>query len=196
MSHSQTTRAKSSAVGSSWQFSVFGLLVLVAFVSVACAAMVYASLWWASICLTCAVIAQLVAVLAVVYRHGSARAFWVGFALLGWGYLLLTFAPGLDRHIGQRLVTTKLLAFLQPKLQRTPIYGNASELALYPGKDPLMTVTETGTYYAPAPQWDHFQQAGHSLMAILIGFLGGLLARYFYSTREPRAGHDDGAGPA
>ncbi|MHC4178427.1 MAG: hypothetical protein ACYSWU_13020 [Planctomycetota bacterium] len=177
-----------------WQFSVFGLLVLVAFVSVACAALVYASLWWASICPTGAVIAQLVAVLGVVYRRGSARAFWLGFAVLGWGYLLLAFAPGLDRHVGYRLITTKLFGLLQPKLQRTPIHSNASELALFPGEDPLVTMTETSTYYAPAPQWDHFQQAGHSLTAIVIGFLGGLIASYFYNTREPQAGHDERAG--
>lgn len=191
---SQAARAKSSSAAGSWQFSVFALLMVVAFVSVACAALVYASLWWASICLTGAVIVHLVAVLGLVYRCGPARAFWLGFAVLGWGYLLLAFAPGLDRHIGHRLVTTKLLALLQPKLQRTPIQGNASYLALDPGANVLVITTETGRYYHPAPQWGHFQQAGHSLTAILIGVLGGLLARYFYNTREPQAGHDERAG--
>ena len=194
MTLSPTTRTRSSDSRSSWQFSVFGLLVFVAFVSVACAALVYASLWWASICLTGAVIAQLAAILGVVYRRGSGRAFWLGFALLGCAYLLMAFAPGLDRVIGYRLVTTKLFGLLQPKLQRTTIHSNASELALFPGEGALATVTETGRYYAPAPQWDHFQQAGHSLMAIVIGVLGGLLARYFYNTRQPHEGRDAGAG--
>ncbi len=37
------------------------------------------------------------AILAVVYRAGEGRAFWLGFALFGWGYMALTWESWLGR---------------------------------------------------------------------------------------------------
>src|SRR5262249_25141423 len=55
------------------------------------------------------------AILGVVYRRGSRRAFWLGFALFGWVYMGLAsgswWEPGENR---QPLVTTLLLERVHP----------------------------------------------------------------------------------
>src|SRR4051794_39617553 len=60
-----------------------------------------------------------VSVLGVVYRRGEARASWLGFILLGWGYLGLASGYGLGRGTDQpELVTATALERLRPYLLR------------------------------------------------------------------------------
>lgn len=72
------------------QFSVRGLLVVVALVAVGCTALINASPLWDSVILTAVLAALLGAVVASACRRGSARAFWLGFGVVGWGYLWLS----------------------------------------------------------------------------------------------------------
>ncbi len=193
MSRPEDAPVQSSRARSAWQFSLRGLLLFAAFVAVSCAALMYPSIWWASLCLTGAVIVDLVAVLGAVYRRGSARAFWVGFAVMGWAYLLLVFAPLLDRHVGHELAATKVLAYLEVKLARpenVPFgygavtgMGNSAEVALNPYAR-LNLSSESGTSTLLPPQWYPFQQAGHSLFAVALAVCGGLLARRFQQREE------------
>jgi hypothetical protein len=55
------------------------------------------------------------AILGVVYRRGSHRAFWLGFALLGWGYMALASHFWWDRNtVRPHLPTTSILEWLYP----------------------------------------------------------------------------------
>jgi hypothetical protein len=51
--------------------------------------------WFPEIIFTATVVALLWAIPASVYARGPKSAFYVGFAIAGWGYLLLTCWPGL-----------------------------------------------------------------------------------------------------
>jgi hypothetical protein len=61
------------------------------------------------------------AILAVVYRAGEGRAFWLGFALFGWGYMALTWESwwghGADRP---EMLTSIVLDHLGAWFHRTP----------------------------------------------------------------------------
>ena len=118
-----------------FQFSLRALLGATAFVAVACSTLLYASGTIASVVFTVTVIVLLAAIVAALFRQGTARAFWVGFAIFGWSYVWLVQWPnpntglgipagaavGLQEHQG--LATTKLMSFtyhaLLP-LVRTP----------------------------------------------------------------------------
>ena len=52
---------------------------------------------------------QLIAVLLAVHRTEARRAFWIGFALFGWGYLSLSLISSTE----SRLITTQALAWLE-----------------------------------------------------------------------------------
>jgi hypothetical protein len=70
------------------RFSLARLLAAIVLIAAALAMLVSASSLWAHVCSALFVFVMLVAVLAIPYRRGAARAFWLGFAILGWGFLL------------------------------------------------------------------------------------------------------------
>ena len=48
------------------------------------------------------------AILAVVYRAGAGRAFWLGFALFGWGYMALTWESWSGQSADRREMLTSI----------------------------------------------------------------------------------------
>jgi hypothetical protein len=91
-----------------FQASLSHLLLLVLGCGVALAALRSASELWSALLFTLAVGSFLVAVLLTVYRRGGRRAFWLGFAVFGWTYLLLGLVP----EARSQLATTRLLDYL------------------------------------------------------------------------------------
>ena len=93
-----------------------GMVLCAAF---ACAALRQPSNLWASLAFTVTIGVLVLGVVGILLRRGADRAFWVGFALFGWSYLALVFAPWFDKHVGPRLVTTELFSYLHRKSNPT-----------------------------------------------------------------------------
>jgi len=72
-----------------FQFSVRGLLWAVTFLAVGIAALLNANGLWQGAMWGLALYALTAAVLLVLYRREEKRAFWLGFAVFGFAYLLL-----------------------------------------------------------------------------------------------------------
>jgi hypothetical protein len=134
--------------------------------------------------------AVLLAIAAAVAlsRGGAARAFWGGFAAVGFVYFLLVvcnIAAGggggyylFDR---EKLVTKQLdqwvyREYVMPKL--TPLPGFAGGYAIGPG----------------LPALEDFEQVAHSLWSLLLGCGGGLVSLVIWMTgpRRPARGADNG----
>lgn len=131
--------------------SVAGLMASVFLMGIGFASLKYSSEGVAGLVVLATMIGLAVATLAVVYRREGRRAFWLGFAGLGWGYLALSssswvadteshatssfptqgfgVAPVAVERADRRpvLVTTFLLDSLRPRLQAGP---NASGTAI------------------------------------------------------------------
>jgi hypothetical protein len=73
------------------------------------------------------------ATLAIIYRAGEGRAFWLGFALFGWGYMALTWESWLGQS-GNRpqMLTSITLDHLAALFQHTP----DPQTALWPFASP------------------------------------------------------------
>jgi hypothetical protein len=102
-----------------FRISILGLTASVLFISVAFVCLSFASELVAGLVLlpTLAILAM--AILGVVYRRGNARAFWLGFALLGWGYMVLASGSWWARSLNRpELATPSLLDQFYPVLQR------------------------------------------------------------------------------
>ncbi len=105
-----------------------------------------------------------VALIGAMFRRGASRAYWAGFAWMGWGYLLLAFGPWCDLKIAPMLVTKtagEKLHFrfpsdsgIEPYARQIPVAEGGSSLSMF-----------------------GYQQMGHSLSALLLGLLGAWLAR-------------------
>src|SRR5262249_29168198 len=97
------------------RFSIAGLMGAVVVAAIGLAAVRDPSETWAVVILlsTCGALA--LAVVGVVSRVGTERAWWLGFALFGWGYLTLAFWSWQD-YRWQRLPTLVWLETVGRKL--------------------------------------------------------------------------------
>ena len=92
-----------------WRFSLKQLLLATALVAVGCVALRNANTTWVAAMFGLAWMVLVASVLLVVFRDGERRSFWVGFAVLGWSYLLFPTLGFLG--MGQQfdaLITTRL----------------------------------------------------------------------------------------
>jgi hypothetical protein len=109
-----------------------------------------------SVSITIAVGFLFAAVLEAVFRRGEERHFWMGFAILGWGYLLLVFCDAFKVEIGDQRLTSKLLVWL---------HGGAPS-------QPTQSILD-------------FERFGQSLITLLIALVGGLASRYYFDKQKP-----------
>src|SRR5262249_55888089 len=157
-----------------------------------------------------------VAVLGAIYARPRARARWLGFALFGWGYLLLAFGPWFA-EMRPLLPTSKLFEYLAPRVQEPQAYTTlvftssttpanapvATQLAVAPSMN--VQVNSPATLKSPGggASWlvsnkilvsglfrlDHpvqFQRVAHCLTALLAGLIGMPFALGFQGRREAR----------
>ena len=127
---------------------------------------------WANGTTSLALLILGVALTGAMFRRGAGRAYWAGFAWLGWGYLLLAFGPWCDLKIAPMLVTKTAGEFLH--------FHFPPSIAIRPYQRAI-PVAEGGS---PLYMFGH-QQMGHSLSALLLGLLGASLARHLASESEP-----------
>jgi hypothetical protein len=138
----------------------------------------------ASAGLTGALVVLGAAILGVIYGRGPRRAFWLGFAIFGWGYLILGFGPWFHLEIQPHLLTTRLFNELFLKLgpPPTPARGTA----------PLFEDMDLYWYhyrqYDASVLWDRhlvaFLRTGHALTSRIAGLFGGWLACGFRARAE------------
>jgi hypothetical protein len=109
------------------RFSILGLIVAVVASGLAFAALRSASDLWLGATYTFCVILLLSAVVAGRLRRGAEGAFWLGFAVFGWGFFLLAgspWEPPLDaiqqggQGFNRNLLTSRLVLFLIPRLRK------------------------------------------------------------------------------
>jgi hypothetical protein len=171
---------------------------------------------WARVMMMLAVALVGVAVLWAILLRGRERAWWLGFAVLGGTYLLVSLSP-----LRYRLGTTQLLEYVHAKVADLPIAtleisrfdensllyrlvttdGDVSERTVAnsvyystPAQDLFVSMAPLNRWRSVLPgaaNFDAFQRVGHSLFALLAGQAGGMVAGWFSARRE-RASADAG----
>jgi hypothetical protein len=181
------------------RFTIAILLGLVVFVAVSFAALREATDIWDSGVFGVTLPLLLISVLLCIHRTAARRAYWLGFALFGWTYLVMSLMPPIE----VRLPTTKALAYLDSKVPgRTFIitgvrHGSGGKpgspvttIAFSPdgrsintwhGNTVRLWDAGTGKLVAgPNGTTEDFVRIGHSLLALVLAFLGAQLSRYLY----------------
>jgi hypothetical protein len=142
------------------RFSIAGLMGIIVLVAIATAALRYASETVAAAVSLMTYIVLALAIVGAVCRRGAARAWWVGFASLGWMYLGL---PLRMMHSSQILVSRVVLR-LVALLMNIP-------------------VEDGGRFSSDAPtRW--FFWIGHQFLALLAAVAGGWLAQTIFGAAE------------
>jgi hypothetical protein len=167
--------------------SIADLLVLVLSCGIALAALRSASEVWASLLFTFAVGCFLVAVPLAVYRRAGRRAYWLGFAIFGWAYLLL----GLIPEARSQLATTRLSEHLLSRVFQKDAGGsiafspNGERIAAGLGDEVRIWDAATGKPIAVKwVDWVSFGRISHTLFSLLLALIGGVLTRHLASPRD------------
>ena len=126
----------------------------------------------------------LTSVLLAVHRTDLRRVYWLGFALFGWTYLVVSLVPTVE----ERLPTTKGLAFLDSmptgrvRIFRTVAFspqGNTLDTTSS-GNVRLWDVATGKVLSMPGGTTENFVRIEHSLLALIMAFAGGHLSRSLY----------------
>jgi hypothetical protein len=168
------------------RFRLRTLLIAIVWLGLAFAALATPTPFWVSVVSAITLLSLLTSVLIVVYRRDSLRAFAVGFLVFGGGYG--AFALLIDaRHAdgpGQEtmLPTTRAIGWLymqyHAKNTRLSVGGGMGGMqtgAPMPATKPVFAV--------PRYLYPYFYQAGQFVLTMLIGGLGGIIARILYLTQ-------------
>ena len=178
------------------RFRIASLLVLILLVALGVAALRASDDAWECAVFGATLLILLAAILPIAHRTDEKRAFWMGLALFGWAYLGFSLVPPVE----VRLPTTKALAYLDSKVpgrETNVLYrwtskvngGNVNNdqvLAFSPDGRRMSGLvrgnvriwdTTTGTpLTGPSGTKENFVRIGHSLVALMLAFLGGHLS--------------------
>jgi hypothetical protein len=125
------------------------------------------------------------AILAATYQCGNRRAFWLGFSVFGWGYLVLVYGPiprlelpttALLQKIAIRAMFEQVESTLPPESTLSSGVGTPT---LLPPPTPL-----------PAEQlrsaWDYnaFEDIGHAVFTLPFAMIGGIVSKILASRRD------------
>lgn len=183
------------------RFKIRTLLGFVLVVAIAVAALRAADELWDSGMLGLTLLSLMTAVLLAVHRTDRRRAYWLGFALFGWIYLVGSLIP----PVGSRLPTTMGLTFIDSKIPgrettisavfsytASPVVGYTPQALNLPtsmqGNIWLWDSTTGKLVPGPVGTTENFIRIGHSILALLMAFVGGHLSRHLYGRgREDRS---------
>jgi hypothetical protein len=196
------------------RFSIASLLALVLFLAIAFAALRAANELWDSAVFTGTLAILLAAVLLAVHRTQRRRAFWLGFAVFGWVALFASLVPAVE----SRLPTTKLLAYLDSEVLgrnarrvvtlsrnaidlRTTVNSSGSpawaQAATGRSVERLWNKKARAMLTGPNGTTENFIRIGHSLIALVLAWLGGHLSRSLYvGDRQAEGSEESRPAPA
>lgn len=146
-----------------FRFSLSTLLAIIAVSAIAIMAVRTGDWLWARIWFSVVLALHLAAILGAFYRSGSQRAFWIGFALFGWTYLMIANVPEFriaDHQLFGKQIAHHLKEYAPEANSGIVIDTGGSRIAIF-----------------------SFSQTIQSVSALLFATLGGFVAMWFYCTR-------------
>jgi hypothetical protein len=191
-----------------FQTSIAGLMVFTVLIGVGAASLLNASRLWAGVIPMLTWLMLLTAILGVTFRTGEDRAFWAGFLVFGWGYVLSSacgdFSSGVLVNPSEE--SRCILLWLDLKKTLTPAIGEYSDVVDYRKKDKYVKAKVLDSY-SPGyynVQFDDgvkvganinsfrktneefYLVVGDSLCNLLVAFTGMLVGRFFYASRTEK----------
>jgi hypothetical protein len=196
------------------RFTITGLMGLVVVVAVGAAALRFASEPWAGVLVMLTLGTLGAAVLAFHERAGVRRAWWRGFALFGWGSVVLAMGPWASEAIAPHLPTTMGLDALYAQVNPRGPVQQASLVDSSPIRSTVTILPSTGSPSLPNPTTgpsttvldptgtpaasstrsifkfasnatpEFFHRVGHCLWALLVACVGGVVGRATHARGE------------
>ncbi len=185
----------------SLRFSLLGLVALLSFVGLACAALVRPGPEWLSVVVSLTVLLIGYQSLRAILERGPARAAAIGWLMFALAYLALTIGPWLGEQVGPKLLSSRALAYAQSNWRKesTEEYSNdyvgrininhfVAPTIIDGTTNTLLWTTDVDLdgrvdlqmadrwWGGEAAPFNCFRAAGHWLSAWVAGCLGGTIA--------------------
>lgn len=177
--------------------TIGSLLALVLFLGIGLAALKAGDVYWDSALLGLTLALLAASALLAIHGRGARRAFWLGFVLVGSGYLWAS----LESTLSSRLPTSLALGFAfakmpaaQPNPQMTAVADTVTisgkfatpylSMPLFANSNMIGTggnVIVVTSPPAPGASWGFFCLIGHSLFALLFAAVGGYASRMLHA---------------
>lgn len=182
------------------RFTLASLLIFVGLIAVGLAALRDASEWTARTTFTVTLAVLAIGLVGAIVRRR--RAAWVGFSVLGWGYFLAAFAPGLKDEIAPFLLTSPALEAIFERLHHVPplppelgdgldnVHGfpytkivNGLQFSLSPEEVQLVQGHQKRVrahhqrMFGLTDEFRRSRRIGHSLLCLIAGLVGALAGR-------------------
>jgi hypothetical protein len=154
--------------------TILGLMSFVLICGVGTAALAASTTLWDGVVFSSTLLILLSSILLAVYGR---RAFWLGFALFGWAYLVASLIPPVEA----RLLSRKGLAWLDTKMMnRQSMWIAYMPEGRTPGtlEDAEVRLWDATGKLSPIGTFVNFRRIGHSLLALLAGLMGGFMAAW------------------
>jgi hypothetical protein len=175
------------------RISLATLIGIVAVLALALAGMLSASRLWLMLASTVVLALLLTSILAAWLFSGIDRAFWVGFALFGWTYLILVNWGWIGGQIGSELTIgfSEAAEWVLPEVKAPPLqFGVPAPASPLSATSPAQigtTVPAPPAFVNPANYMElarqrqirigNFVQIGRILGALIFAVLGGWIGR-------------------
>jgi hypothetical protein len=157
-----------------FRFSLLTLFGFVAAMAVVCAALARPTMLWVTVIQGFAFGCLFFSVLAAIYGQRSSRAFWVGFAVVGWGYI------GAQQFL-----------LIDVAERPTLLISSHLQTLIHPTKTTIGGVPVTNGRGQPLAingiEINAFLKVVGWLWPLLLGFIGGMVSRHLYLRRERAA---------
>lgn len=147
------------------RFSLAQLMAIVLYLGLGFAALRNADGLWASATFTLSIVAISTALLGALIRRGRARPAWIGFAVFGWTYLLISTLP--PSTLPPRATGGSGFGPL-------PLPPNLIEWGMA-RLQPYLWPVPSGQMWNSGPLLTPYEQIGRSLGIVLFGSLGGVV---------------------
>lgn len=167
-----------------YRLSLAALMGVVALIAVGVAALRSSTAIWAALVILLALGTVCGATVGAVLRRGPDRGPWLGFAVFGWAYFLMTLSPwGGEYGLGPaRFLTrasTALLVHIDPDLVEMPIEG----------------VEEFADFTGTGKSRSYYHAIFHALMTVIFATIGALIGRGVAMSGDPEGSRMRTPGP-
>jgi hypothetical protein len=193
--------------------SIAHLMILIAFLGIGAASVLNASRLWAGIIPMLTTMLLLASILGLAYRSGESRAAWAGFAVFGWGFVLLSLFGNSSQIalVDPSQQTRHFLHWIAYTRDLKPVVGQYSDVAdVRKGSTfaaaKVLEVFPNGGYSVQFEDgWktsviinqfrrnneEFYFDVGNSLFILLFAHIGMLISKALYATMSKHAPHSD-----
>ena len=193
-----------------FRFHLGTLVILVLLLGVGFAALRESNAIWDSSIFSLTLAVLLISILLAVHRTEKRRAFWLGFTVFGWIYLGLCLVPSIESRLITTRALAYLDSKMSRSISVGLAYAdfdNDGKIDLYVANDSqpnffyrnkangtfedvnsaaglntagFSNIFLGTTLKGSSGTTENFIGIGHSLVALIAAFLGGLISRYFF----------------